>query len=187
MFTGKKHLESEIRHPNLIEILMVCTANTCRSPLAAVIMRNELARKLNTTVDGLSKHGYEVKSAGPWAEVGMGISHHTKLVLDEMGYPVPERGARELTCRLSSDAGFIYAMTNWHLLQVLNLTPGVEGKIQLLDKEGRDIPDPIGENYMVYRHIGVFIQQCVRKRVEEILAIKKKGSIPPSSGTSKQH
>jgi protein-tyrosine phosphatase len=177
MFKGIKLKESEVRHPNLTEILMVCTANTCRSPLAAVIMRNELARKLKTTVEALPENGYLVRSAGPWADVGMGISNHTKLVLGEMGYPVPERGARELTSQLTEGADFIYAMTQWHLLKVLDITPGVEDRIQLLDKRGQDISDPIGENYAFYRAVGAVIQQCVRERVEEICSGERKASL----------
>lgn len=171
---SREHADGHIElvKPSLTEILMVCTANTCRSPLAAVIMRNELARKLNTTVEGLPDNGYLVRSAGPWANKGMDISENSKKVLAEMGYPVPSRGARELTSDLTADAAYIYAMTQWHLQQVLEITPEVADKIQLLDKTGMDIPDPIGSLLPVYQRVGKIIQHCVRERVEEIWAAK---------------
>lgn len=173
---GEKFIESredsesnlEVYEPSLTEILLVCTANTCRSPFAAVIMRNELARRLDTTVDGLTEHGYLVRSAGPWADKGADISANAKIVLAQMGYPVPERGARELTSELTADAAYIYAMTQWHLRQVLGITPEVADRIQLLDKNGLDIPDPIGSELSVYEKVGAIIQRCVRERVEEI-------------------
>ena len=44
-----------------MKIIMVCTANTCRSPMAEVLMRNALlTRKMS---------GYEVTSAGVFAMV----------------------------------------------------------------------------------------------------------------------
>ena len=46
-----------------MKIIMVCTANTCRSPMAEVLMRNALlTRKMS---------GYEVASAGVFAMTGM--------------------------------------------------------------------------------------------------------------------
>lgn len=166
----KQYLPGGIKPAGLTEILMVCTANTCRSPLAAVIMRNELARKLNSTVENLPANGYLVRSAGPWADRGEDISTNSKIVLSQLGYPVPGRGARELTGDLSADAEYIYAMTQWHQREVLAITPQVEGRIQLLDSRGKDIPDPIGGELRVYEKVGTIIQGCVRERIEEIWA-----------------
>lgn len=64
--------------------LFVCSANTCRSPLAAVIMRNEVACKLKTDIAGIERQGIIIRSAGPWARSGAGITPESRVVLAEM-------------------------------------------------------------------------------------------------------
>jgi L-threonylcarbamoyladenylate synthase len=142
--------------------LFVCSANTCRSPLAAVIMRNEVARRLGTDVAGIEKSGYVIRSAGPWARPGAAITHESQVVLAEMGYPVPGRGARELNTGLIMDSAQIYAMTRWHIDQVLEQVPEVANRVRLLDPRGIDIEDPIGGSIEVYRTAGRQIQQAVQ-------------------------
>jgi protein-tyrosine phosphatase len=148
--------------------LFVCSANTCRSPLAAVIMRNEVARKLQTDIAGIEEQGYLIRSAGPWANRGAGITYESRQVLAEMGYPVPSRGARELGTGLITDAAEIFAMTQWHIDRVLDLAPNAGHKIRLLDPSGRDIPDPISMGIDVYRDVGKKIQAAVQQIVAGI-------------------
>ena len=58
-----------------MKIIMVCTANTCRSPMAEVLMRNALlTRKMS---------GYEVTSAGVFAMTGMPVCTGAIEVMDE--------------------------------------------------------------------------------------------------------
>lgn len=129
-------------------------------------MRNEVAHALNTDIPGIENHGFLIRSAGPWADRGAAITRESQLVLKEMGYPVPTRGARELRAELVIEATQIYAMTRWHMDRVLELDPNA--RVQLLAPNGMDIPDPIGSGIETYRQVGRIIQASVRKIVSEI-------------------
>jgi protein-tyrosine-phosphatase len=39
--------------------------------------------------------------------------------------------------------------------------------VELLDPEGRDVPDPIGGSLDDYRHTAVAIERALKKRLEE--------------------
>jgi len=148
--------------------LFVCSANTCRSPLAAVIMRNEVACKLKTNIAGIERQGIIIRSAGPWARSGAGITPESRVVLAEMGYSVPDRGSRRLSPELIWDSTKIYAMTRWHVEQVLDLVPAAQDRVSLLDPLGRDIPDPIGRSQEIYRQVGRQIQLAVQDIVKNL-------------------
>jgi len=153
--------------------LFVCTANTCRSPMGAVMMRNEVAGRLGVQVKDLERNGYVIKSAGPWAYQGMGISEEAQIVLAELGYPVPNRGARELSSDLALEAAQIFAMTRWHMQQVLQKVPQARNRIRLLNPDGRDIVDPIGMDLDTYRDVGRIIQKSVQGIVADLFKDKK--------------
>ena len=45
-------------------VLIVCTGNMCRSPMAVGLARKILAQRLGCTPEDLGSHGFEVTSAG---------------------------------------------------------------------------------------------------------------------------
>ena len=48
-------------------VLLVCTGNTCRSPMAAGLLGNLLAAKLGVAASELESAGWSVASAGTYA------------------------------------------------------------------------------------------------------------------------
>lgn len=68
-------------------VLCVCTANVCRSPAAALLLRAGLRRRLGSEPDGAGIHVY---SAGTWASVGRPVEPSTAAALRSHGVTAAE-------------------------------------------------------------------------------------------------
>ena len=73
-------------------LLFVCTGNTCRSPMAAVIARREAAE--------LGLQGFEVRSAGVGAFEGDRASGGAVRAAARNGLDLSQHGATQLTAEL---------------------------------------------------------------------------------------
>ncbi|MDX8047726.1 low molecular weight protein arginine phosphatase [Gracilibacillus sp. S3-1-1] len=82
-----------------MNILFVCTGNTCRSPMAEAIMKH--------------KTTHNVQSAGIFAGIGMIASEGTREVLRQEGIDV-DHASQPVTVELMSWADLILTMTAQH-------------------------------------------------------------------------
>ncbi|CAM3699809.1 low molecular weight protein arginine phosphatase [Cohnella lubricantis] len=103
-------------------ILIVCTGNTCRSPMAESMLR-KLAEQKSLPI--------EVKSAGVSAVNGLPVSSHAAEALRKRDLPVPE-GSSALTAETAEWADLILTMTSGHKRAVLERYPSAAGKIYTL-------------------------------------------------------
>lgn len=150
------------------EILMVCTGNSCRSPLAEHIYRRTLAASMGISESELARQGFGVISAGTSAYAGGAISSGSLEELKNRGIDAAEHRARALTVELIQRAEKIYAMAERHRDAILSLAPGAAGRVELLDP-GREIDDPIGAGGEAYRACAAQIERAVALRVEELM------------------
>lgn len=130
-----------------MNILFVCTGNTCRSPMAEAIMRH-----------ALEERGVEevvVSSAGTGAFDGAPASEGAYLVALERGLDLSNHRARRLTPELVSQADLVLTMSAQHRDRVADL--GGEGKAFLLGtyagRKGEEaaVNDPYGATLDEYR------------------------------------
>jgi protein-tyrosine-phosphatase len=130
-----------------MNILFVCTGNTCRSPMAESLLREALSAKGNTQVT--------VSSAGTGAWEGAPASEGAYLVALENGLDMSNHRARLLTREIVRDADLILVMSGHHLARVAEL--GGEHKVHLLGSySGREpgrteVSDPYGAEIDSYR------------------------------------
>ena len=129
-------------------LLIVCTGNTCRSPLAEAIVRRLIAaRGLDVTV----------ASAGTSASEGMPASDGSLLVGLERSLDLSLHRARLLTRERLAEADLVLAMAMHHVERAGEL--GGEGKAFLLtdfgraQETGRSIADPFGGAVEEYRRM----------------------------------
>ncbi len=90
-------------------VVVVCTGNICRSPLAAALLANGFARR------GM---GVEVTSAGTAAPVGAAPDRNLLRVADDLGLDLRSHRAQRATPELLATSDLVLALTAGHAAEV---------------------------------------------------------------------
>jgi protein-tyrosine-phosphatase len=152
-------------------ILLVCTGNICRSPLAAALMQRVVAER---AVDGI-----EVSSAGTGAWDGAPASEGAYLVALEQGLDLSGHRARLLTRDLVDQSSLILTMARHHRARVDEL--GGEGRVFVLGEyagrsgEAAEVSDPFGGDMDVYRDTCAELATLVGSAVDRIVSEAGRG------------
>lgn len=159
--------EQSLKRMSQINILVVCTGNTCRSPMAEGILKHELAERLGCTVEELEDHGYHVESAGVAAMAGGGVSQEAVEALQGEGIDISQHSSQPVTERLIQQADLILTMTGSHRQMLLAQWPQVSNRTFNLARNGEDIADPIGLPLEYYEHTAKQIRHHLRQWLED--------------------
>ena len=151
--------------PKTTKILLVCTGNICRSPLAAALLQRALTDR------GIE--GMDVSSAGTGAWDGAPVSEGAYLVGLERGLDLSAHRARLLTRELVEEADLVLTMARHHRARVDEL--GGEGRVFVLGeyagREGdeAEVSDPFGGDLEVYRDTCVELEALIEAAVDRIV------------------
>jgi protein-tyrosine-phosphatase len=147
--------------------LFVCSGNTCRSPMAAMIANSEIAARLRVPIASLQTVNVRALSAGVSARVGEPLTAEAQDALRSLNVPVEPHAARNLTPELAQQAEMIFCMTSAHRDAVIKMLPGVGSKTFCLDVQA-DVEDPIGNGMEAYLNCARRIHDLVRLRFDEL-------------------
>ena len=126
-----------------MRLLFVCTGNTCRSPMAALLARR--------AAEELGLGGLEFGSAGIAAQEGQPASAGARRAMETRGLSLEAHRARRLTPELAAEADLILTMTNPHAEAVRQAAP--QAKVFPLGEytgEPGGVADPWGGPDPVY-------------------------------------
>jgi protein-tyrosine-phosphatase len=147
------------------KVLLVCTGNICRSPLAAALLERALGERGATI---------QVSSAGTGAWDGAPASEGAYLVGLEQGLDLSGHRARLLTRDLVETSDLVLTMARHHRARVDEL--GGEGRVFVLGEyagrgaDAAEVSDPFGGDLEVYRRTCGELAELIAAAVDRIVA-----------------
>ena len=144
--------EQSLKRMSEVHILIVCTGNTCRSPMGEGLMRKRLADHLGCSPENLEDFGFKVESAGIAAMPGGGVSSEAVEALQKRGIDISAHSSQPVTDRLIRQADLILTMTGTHRQVLLAQWPQASSRTFTITRDNGDIADPIGLPNEYYEH-----------------------------------
>lgn len=154
----------------LLEIIVVCYGNICRSPMGEVLLQQALDQRV-----GAGR--VLVTSAGIGADDGRPPSQGTVRAMAARSVDVRRLRSTYLTAHLARRAWRIYCMEDYQVRHVRSLIPDDAGKAMLM--AGEEVPDPLGSAQEAYETVARQIERLLPLVVADIEA-----ALPAGDGTA---
>jgi protein-tyrosine phosphatase len=136
------------------QVMLVCTANICRSPMAEALWR-EAARGRRRPVS--------VASAGVEAEPGRAADPTCIELMAERGLDLSEHRATRFRVDVAAECELILVMEPAHTRRIQSIAPQLAGRVQLLGRwSAGPIDDPYRAPREAYEECVALLEQSVR-------------------------
>ena len=143
----------------MLRILLVCTGNTCRSPMAETLLREKIRQSgkqdsIKTLSAGIAAFGEYPASDGALE------------IMREKGLDLDKHRSCQLVPDLINTADIILTMTEGHKTNLLRMAPSAKAKTYTLAEfagETGDVDDPVGQPIQVYRDCAQQMESLIDK------------------------
>ena len=144
-----------------MNILFVCTGNTCRSPMAEGILR-EIAKEKGLEVN--------ISSAGIAALDGSDAAENAVIAMEKIGIDIKNHKSTILHRELIMNSDLILTMSKNHKDIILSNFPKSKDKVFTLTEyateEDGDILDPFGGSLEIYEKTRDEIYKLIEKIID---------------------
>lgn len=145
-----------------MNIVFVCTGNTCRSPMAEGFLKasaHKKDKKINVCSRGLS------------VVTNSNVSKNSVDALKEYNIDISSHEPKQISLSDIENADLIITMTSQHAMYLKNISPNHQSKITSLADYTltNDISDPYGCVFDVYKECAKEIKNAVSILLNKIL------------------
>ena len=143
----------------MFNVLMVCTGNICRSPMAAGLLRHYLPEDMKDRV--------QVTSAGTHALHGHQAEAHASEVLAQIGIDISGHRARQITKEMARSSDLILTMEAAQASIAGSLVAWRQDKPRMISEfdpqtPTHDIADPYGGPLEAYQKCLTTLRPCIK-------------------------
>ena len=136
-----------------MEVIFVCTGNTCRSPMAEALLRKK------TNAHSVSSAGLSVLYPAQAAENAI-------RVMEEYGLDISNHKSRQLTDKMVQNADVILTMTEGHKAILNTIFPLAKEKTHTIGEyagHAVDVDDPFGGDEQLYRECAETLSRLIEE------------------------
>lgn len=155
-------------------VLIVCTANICRSPVAEALLRERLSK-----LDGSE---WQVSSAGTWASVGQPAARNGIELMAQQNIDLSGHRSRPVDHELLAEADLVLTMETGHAEALKAEFPQFASKIYLLTEMSDrhySVPDPYGGPRMAYARMIGEVTDLIEAGLPQIVRLAKDNADEP--------
>lgn len=149
-------------------VALVCTGNTCRSPMAEQLLKKHVAEHLGCKIDELEDHGVLIASAGIAAMSGGQAAEHAVEVMQSYGLDLSTHESQPLTDRVVRYADLIITMTRGHREAIINQWPESRDRVFTIGRDQGDVSDPIGGPIESYQRCAQQLSRLIQEWLPEL-------------------
>ena len=156
----------------MAHIVIICTANICRSPLVEALLR----RKLNA----LGHTSWIVSSAGTWATQSRPAARGSQRIAQREGLDLSNHIARMVNDEIMAEADLVLVMTKGHKeplqIEFREARERVFLLSEMIDKS-YDVVDPYGGPDEGYEDMFIEVRMLIEKGIDKIIQIADENAI----------
>ena len=152
-------------------IVVVCTANICRSPVGEAVLRQRLAEQESAAGQEVR---WMISSAGTWADRGQAASTFSVELMAEQGLDISEHGSQPVDKALLNDSDLLLCMETGHAEALRAEFPRQAYKIYLLSEmagPAYSVSDPYGGPRVDYQRMVGEVSELIDAGLPRIIEL----------------